>query len=363
MGIRVKNLSKTYRSSTESVAALGDVSLDVEDGEFFVLLGPSGSGKTTLLRCVAGLEQPDGGEIYLDSTCVYSQAEMVYVPAESRRLGMVFQSYAIWPHLTVYENVALPLQHGKAKIAKGQVKERVQEALSLVGMADLGSRGAPQLSGGQQQRVALARALALKPSRLLMDEPLSNLDARLREEVRGEMKSLIKGAGVTVLYVTHDQDEAMDLADRIAVMHQGNILQVGSAEDLYSSPIDVNVANFLGTMNWLAGTVGDDGAVTTDIGQIQTADRDHTSGAKVTVGVRPEDVTLTGDAEKGDSALNVFVGEITSNVFLGDYRVYEVAVGKQVLTVRAPVAQQYEGRVGVRITEENVCMFDESERT
>jgi iron(III) transport system ATP-binding protein len=360
MGIKVKNLSKTYRSSTENVAALSGVSLDVEDGEFVVLLGPSGSGKTTLLRCVAGLEQPDSGEIYLDSTCVYSQADMVYVPAESRRLGMVFQSYAIWPHLTVYENVALPLQHGKAKIAKGQVKERVREALSLVGMGDLGSRGAPQLSGGQQQRVALARALALKPSRLLMDEPLSNLDARLREEVRGEMKSLIKGAGVTVLYVTHDQDEAMDLADRIAVMHQGNILQVGSAEDLYNAPIDVNVANFLGTMNWLDGTVGDDGVISTDIGQIQTADRDHASGAKVTVGVRPEDMTLTGDADQGDRALDVFAGEITSNVFLGDYRVYQVAVGSRVVTVRTPVAQQHAGRVGLQISRESARVFDVS---
>jgi iron(III) transport system ATP-binding protein len=340
------------------VTALDGVSLEVEDGEFFVLLGPSGSGKTTLLRCVAGLEQPDGGEIYLDSTCVYSKAGMVHVPAESRRLGMVFQSYAIWPHLTVYENVALPLKHGKAKIAKDQVKERVQEALSLVGMADLGSRGAPQLSGGQQQRVALARALALKPSRLLMDEPLSNLDARLREEVRGEMKSVIKGAGVTVLYVTHDQDEAMDLADRIAVMHQGNILQVGSAEDLYSSPIDVNVANFLGTMNWLGGKAGDGGAVTTDIGQIQTANHDYASGAKVTVGVRPEDITLSSKVPSARSAPNAFSGQITADSFLGDYRVYQVAVGNRALIVRTTASDLQAGQVGLHVAPENVRIFD-----
>ena len=358
MGITVQSLSKTYRSGTEVVTALGDVSVEVKDGEFFVLLGPSGSGKTTLLRCVAGLEQPDRGEIHLDSTCVYSQADMVYVPAESRRLGMVFQSYAIWPHLTVYENVALPLQHGKAKIAKSLVKERVQEALELVGMGDLGSRGAPQLSGGQQQRVALARALALKPSRLLMDEPLSNLDARLREEVRGEMKNLIKGAGVTVLYVTHDQDEAMDLADRIAVMHQGDILQIGSAEDLYRSPSDVNVANFLGTMNWLDGTVGDGGVVDTEIGHVQTSGGgDHAPGAKVTVGVRPEDITLSDDANQSSSAPNVFMGQITSDSFLGDYRVYQVAVGIRTLTVRTTVSDQHAGQVALHVAQENVRVF------
>ena len=358
MGITVQGLYKTYQSGGEGVPALLNVSLEIEDGEFFVLLGPSGSGKTTLLRSVAGLERPEKGSIYFDSTCVFSGHEKLHVPSENRYLGMVFQSYAIWPHLTVYQNVALPLTHGKSKIPKHLVSGRVNEALALVGLQELGSRSATQLSGGQQQRVALARAMATKTERLLMDEPLSNLDARLREEVRGEMRSLIKGAGVTVLYVTHDQEEAMDLADRIAVMHQGQILQIGSAEELYQSPTDKDVADFLGSMNWLSGTIEADGAIRTSFGTVFSSDSNSIQpNAQVWLGIRPEDVVVHGAADTSPDGRNAFTGEIISSIFLGDHRTYEIRLADETLNANTPVEQLYEGSISVCIPEEKAKVF------
>ncbi|MCY4581572.1 MAG: ABC transporter ATP-binding protein [Chloroflexi bacterium] len=358
MGITVQGLYKTYQSGGEGVPALLDVSLEVEDGEFFVLLGPSGSGKTTLLRSVAGLERPEGGSIYFDSTCVFSGDQNLHVRSENRQLGMVFQSYAIWPHLSVYQNVALPLTHGNGKIPRRLVSDRVNEALALVGLQDLGSRSATQLSGGQQQRVALARAMATKTERLLMDEPLSNLDARLREEVRAEVRTLIKGAGVTVLYVTHDQEEAMDLADRIAVMHQGRVLQVGSAEELYQSPADENVANFLGSMNWLGGSIGEDGAIHTSFGTVLASGASGLApNARVRLGVRPEGIELGDDAGGNSGGGNLFSGEVLSSTFLGDHRAYEIKLADQVLNVRTPVTQLHERSVSIHIPEERVNIF------
>ena len=365
MGIVVRNLAKTYKTDKEQVAALRGVDLEVSDGQFFVLLGPSGSGKTTLLRCVAGLENPDHGEIYLDSVCVYSGAEFTSVTPEQRKLGMVFQSYAIWPHMTVFDNVAVPLVHGTRKIPKSAVKERVYEALALVGMEELAGRPAPQLSGGQQQRVALARALALKPAILLMDEPLSNLDARLREEVRNELKTLIKTTGVTALYVTHDQNEAMELADCIAVMHQGNVLAVGPPEELYRSPGHQDVAHFLGSMNWLAGNVRHDLTIETPLGilrstKVGAANHD----ASVMVGIRPEDVRLTDGAMEivtdAGATTNTFRGEVVSEDFLGDYRVYRIAVNDQVLVAKTPAFQKVTGQVHVHIPEDGVLIFGQS---
>src|SRR5881392_2765255 len=238
MSIVVRNVSKRFGD----FVALDDVSLDVESGTLVALLGPSGSGKTTLLRCVAGLERPDSGEITLGTRVAFSSKQRLFVQAEEREIGMVFQSYAIWPHLTVFENVALPLTQGRRKPPKARVRERVSEALRLVEMDDYADRPAPLLSGGQQQRVALARALAINPKVLLMDEPLSNLDARLREEVRTKIKKLVGELGVTVLYVTHDQVEAMVLADRIAVMAGGKVLQIGAAQELYHFPLSRRVA-------------------------------------------------------------------------------------------------------------------------
>jgi iron(III) transport system ATP-binding protein len=244
--IKVQGVEKTFPGQTNNVAALRGVDIEVGDNEFFVLLGPSGSGKTTLLRCVAGLVTPDAGEIRIGSQVVFSSAARRNVAPEYRGIGMVFQSYAIWPHLTVFQNVALPLTDGPRRHTKAEVTERVNAVLKAVQLTGFSSRPAPFLSGGQQQRVALARALAVDPTALLMDEPLSNLDARLREQVRMEIRTVAKQAGVSALYVTHDQTEAMALADRTAVMGGGKVLQVATPRELYDRPATPAIADFLG---------------------------------------------------------------------------------------------------------------------
>jgi len=311
--IRIRQLRKEFAVRDGVFVALPGVDLDVDKGEFFVLLGPSGSGKSTLLRCVAGIETPQGGEIHLAGQLIYSDARGVFVRPENRGLGMVFQSYAVWPHMTVYQNVALPLTHGAKRVAKDRVRERVMYALSLVQMERYADRPVPHLSGGQQQRVALARSLAVEPVVLLMDEPLSNLDARLREEVRQQIMSVTKMVGVTVLYVTHDQSEALALGDKIAVMDGGCVMQVGTPNHLFANPATPMVAEFLGQVNWLKGEVSQAGAIDTPIGRIR-ADTKGLSGA-VRIGVRPASIELYAAAT---SAPNEFVGEIIDEIFLGE---------------------------------------------
>jgi iron(III) transport system ATP-binding protein len=359
--ISIKDLTKTFATKGEEVTAFEEVNLEVPEGEFLVLLGPSGSGKTTLLRCVAGLERPDIGEISLGGRCVFSSAKKVFVRPEERQLGMVFQSYAIWPHMTVFENVALPLKRGLAKIPKDQVQGRVMHALGLVGMESMADRPAPRLSGGQQQRVALARSLALQPKVLLMDEPLSNLDARLREEVREEVRDVVRRVGLTVLYVTHDQAEAMDLADRIVVLHEARVLQMGSAEDLYIRPASPEVAQFLGSMNWIEGTMGAGNIVQTALGDIPVdaglVGGGLGAGAPVTLGVRPECVRLSavkGAAGAGDIALG---GTIESGTFLGDHTLYRLRVGERRITAKDPLAASLSGEVFVFIPRDRLCLF------
>jgi iron(III) transport system ATP-binding protein len=355
--IRVEKLSKSFASKAGVVQALSDIDLGVERGEFFVLLGPSGSGKTTLLRCVAGLERPDSGEIALGNRVAFSSDRRLFIPAEEREIGMVFQSYAIWPHLTVFENVALPLTQGRRKPPRAQVKERVREALRLVEMQDYAERPAPLLSGGQQQRVALARALAVNPQLLLMDEPLSNLDARLREEVRVKMKALARGLGITVLYVTHDQVEAMMLADRIAVMAQGKILQAGAPGELYRAPTSPLVAEFFGSMNWLGGEIIDGGRVKTEIGTFELNSRAPCDG-RVVLGVRPEDVRLSCASTHGHNEL---AGEVRSAAFLGDQLVYEIEVqGKLLLARTMSDTDALRGRVFVHFPRGRIALFPES---
>ena len=240
--ISIRGLTKQFTVSEGKVSALKGLELQVAEGEFFVIVGPSGSGKTTLLRCVAGLESPDRGEIRIAGRVVSCDIPPTWIPSQERRLGMVFQSYAVWPHLTVYENVALPLAEGAHRVPHKEVKSRAREALRLVQLEEFSDRSATLLSGGQQQRVALARAIAVNPRVLLMDEPLSNLDARLREEVRVKILELAKHLGSTVLYVTHDQVEAMAIADKIALMQSGEILQMGTAMELYRNPKRAEVA-------------------------------------------------------------------------------------------------------------------------
>jgi iron(III) transport system ATP-binding protein len=319
--IGIRSLTKIFQSGGEAVRAVDAVDLQVNEKEFFVLLGLSGSGKTTLLRCVAGLEKPEGGEIKLAEQIVSAPQRGIFVPVEDRALGMVFQSYAVWPHMTVYENIAFPLANGKRKLPRAKVRQRVMGALELVQLAALADRPVPFLSGGQQQRVALARALAVEPKVLLMDEPLSNLDARLREEVREEIRHLATKLGITVLYVTHDQVEAMALADRIAVMSGGKILQIGAPQELYHEPQDRRVGEFLGLMNEFAGSIQSDGRVKLSLGILDCALPD--GAREVIVAIRPEDVSVS----RGHSgAANEFAAELESKTFLGDITVYNLSI-------------------------------------
>jgi iron(III) transport system ATP-binding protein len=311
--VRLAGIGKKFATARGALPALHPLDLEVAAREFFVLLGSSGSGKTTLLRCVAGIETPDEGEIYLGDRLVFSAARRVNVRPEQRALGMVFQSYAVWPHLTVYQNVALPLVHGTRRIRKQQVRDRVMHALSLVQMADFADRPVPLLSGGQQQRVALARALATEPIVLLMDEPLSNLDARLREEVRVQIKEVTSSVGVTVLYVTHDQAEAAALADRVAVMSEGRLLQVATPDELYRRPSTPAVADFLGRMNWFRGTIQAPDRIESEIGLIE-AGTGELSGS-VRIALRPADIVISQTAS-GD--VNEFEGLVSNQVFLGE---------------------------------------------
>ena len=328
--IRIAGVSKGFPAKDSEFRALAGVDLDIAAKEFFVLLGPSGSGKTTLLRCVAGVETPDAGEIYLDNRLIFSATRKVFVRPEERGLGMVFQSYAVWPHMTVYQNVELPLIHGARRIAKTKVRDRVMQALTLVQMESFADRPVPLLSGGQQQRVALARALAVHPLVLLMDEPLSNLDARLREEVRAQIKEVTDAVGVTVLYVTHDQEEAASLADRIAVMAEGRILQVASPDELYRRPADPMIADFLGRMNWFEGTIHTSGMVETEIGIV--AAQTGTLRGSVRIGLRPTDIAVSHQAS-GDA--NEFAGRVSKEVFLGEHVQLQLALPQgRVIDVR-----------------------------
>src|ERR1051325_9876561 len=256
-GISIERVTKRFGAMT----AVRDLTLEVRDREFVTLLGPSGCGKTTLLRMIAGFVAPDEGSIRVGTTTLSTPASVV--PPERRGMGMVFQSYAVWPHKTVFQNVAFGLE--VRGVAKGEVRERVARVLELVTLAGLEARYPAQLSGGQQQRVALARSLVVEPSILLLDEPLSNLDAKLRERMRWELKALQRRTGITFVYVTHDQSEAMALSDRIAVMHQGELVQVGAPRDVYTHPATRTVADFMGLVNLIDARVvraaGDNSAV------------------------------------------------------------------------------------------------------
>lgn len=244
MEIEIRGIHKSF----EGTPALLPTDLTLRHGQFTTLLGPSGCGKTTLLRMIAGLEQPDGGDIYAADRCIYSARQRLDVPAHKRNFGMVFQDFALWPHMTVYENVTFGL---KAAKHKADLRQKVTEALAMVRLQGLEDRYPHQLSGGQQQRVAFARAVAIRPALVLFDEPLSALDAVLREEMRIEMMSLVKDMGLTALYVTHDQVEAMSMSDEIVVMRKGEVLQRGTPETIYEAPTHPFVASFIGKSNWL----------------------------------------------------------------------------------------------------------------
>lgn len=302
--------------------AVDDVTLRIEAGELFFLLGPSGCGKTTLLRCLAGFYEPESGAIRIGDRDVTRLA-----PYE-RDTGMVFQSYALWPHLTVRENVAFGLE--MRRCPKEEAGRRVEEALGMVRMSDKAGARPNELSGGQQQRVALARALVVRPQCLLLDEPLSNLDAKLRLEMRGEIRRICKEAGLTAVYVTHDQKESLAMADRLAVMVSGRIRQIGAPQSVYRQPADSFVAEFIGETNFLDGTVDrvDEGLVRamTSIGPV-TATRNQgkppASGARVKVSIRPECVRI-GPPPEGMT--NVWTGQMHKTVYLGEVAQHLVTI-------------------------------------
>jgi iron(III) transport system ATP-binding protein len=315
--VRVRNLVKRFHTRRGTVMALDHVSLDVAPSERLVLLGPSGCGKTTLLRCLAGLELPDEGEIEINGQTVFSSVQRIVVPPERRGISMVFQSYALWPHMTVFENVAYPLRNrGKPK---GEIELRVEAALSTVGCQQLIHRHPGQLSGGQQQRVSLARAIVGNDSLVLFDEPLSNVDAKVREQLRIELVAMQKRLGFAAVYVTHDQLEATAVAHRMVVMNTGSIAQAGTPREIYEGPASRYVAEFTGTANEVPGEIVDRDAhgltVDTPFGRLRSEGAGaYRRGQKVRVLFRPEHVQLS-QARAGET--NSWQSMIETCVFLG----------------------------------------------
>jgi iron(III) transport system ATP-binding protein len=336
--ISIRNLMLTYPGV--AAPAVNGVSLDVAEGAFYTLLGPSGCGKTTTLRCVAGLERPDAGEIAIGGETVFSAKAGVFVPPHDRNIGMVFQSYAIWPHMSVYENVAFPLRYRRPKPSRAETRERAMAALAQVRLEKLADRPAPNLSGGQQQRLALARALVAEPRVLLLDEPLSNLDAKLREEMRLELRDMVRRLRVTTLFVTHEQIEALTMSDVVAVMRDGVVVQEGAPADIYGRPNASFVADFVGKTNLLSGQVmsaaadGGVGSVATPVGLMRCRlDGALRVGDAVTLAVRPEHIALslgTGQANGPNAA----AGEVTTVIYLGNLIECTVAVGGTLLRVQ-----------------------------
>jgi iron(III) transport system ATP-binding protein len=338
--LKVSGLCTDYPGERgQAIRAAQDVSFEVPQGKLFTLLGPSGCGKTTTLRSIAGLEKPRLGEISVAGEVLYSSARDLFVPPNQRGLGMVFQSYAIWPHMTVFENAAFPLRVGRKKLSGNDLKQRVMRVLKVVALEEMAYREATKLSGGQQQRLALARALVMEPRVLLLDEPLSNLDAKLRERMRFELKRLQRDLGITTVYVTHDQSEALALSHSIAVMNAGRIEQVGSPREIYERPGSPFVADFVGTTNFIRGSVAAPDAeagfcrVASDIGAIRARCLEElTEGERVVLSVRPEDIHLSEARPEGD---NVWQGKVDQKVFLGETADFQVLVGSRSVQARA----------------------------
>ncbi|MGH3986795.1 MAG: ABC transporter ATP-binding protein [Actinomycetes bacterium] len=362
--LRIDNLVKTFDAerrsrrskasgaeAPERVFAVNDVSFEVENGELFTLLGPSGCGKTTTLRSIAGLERPDAGAITLADKPLFSARNgqrKVNVPANERGLGMVFQSYAIWPHMSVFDNVAFPLQVKKRRerLGKREVSERVMKVLETMELAGYADRQATKLSGGQQQRLALARAVVIEPPLLLLDEPLSNLDAKLRESLRYELKRLQRDLGITSVYVTHDQIEALALSTTIAVMKEGNVMQLGRPRDVYENPNCKFVAEFIGTSNFIAGTVvardGERYRVDTADGSLElSSGAQMPAGTEVVVSIRPEAMEIS-TTSRGGEVNNEWSGTVLTRAFLGDAVDHVVDVGKHELRARGNPAVSIE---------------------
>ncbi|WP_297535395.1 ABC transporter ATP-binding protein [Thermococcus sp.] len=348
-GVRLVGVWKEF----DGVVAVKDMTLDVKDGEFMILLGPSGCGKTTTLRMIAGLEEPTKGQIYIGDQLVADPEKEVFVPPKDRDIAMVFQSYALYPHMTVYDNIAFPLK--LRKVPKKEIDRRVREVAEMLGLTELLKRKPRELSGGQRQRVALGRAIIRKPKVFLMDEPLSNLDAKLRVKMRAELKKLQKQLGVTTIYVTHDQVEAMTMGDRIAVINHGVLQQVGTPEEVYNNPANTFVAGFIGTppMNFLKGTLLEDGRM--DFGEFKLkllpdqfeVARDYV-GKTLTLGIRPEDIYDAEISPIRDEE-NTVKGVVDILENLGNEKIVHVSVGDHSLTASLPPESKAEEGKEIRL--------------
>lgn len=321
--LEIDSLQKTYpgRHGRPAAQALGGVSFTVREGEFFTLLGPSGCGKTTTLQCIAGLETPDSGSIRMSGETVFDGTSGALVAANRRELGMVFQSYAIWPHMSVFDNVAFPLQHGRRRTAAAEIRREVMRVLEMVQLGHLADRPAPMLSGGQQQRIALARALVHRPRILLLDEPLSNLDAKLRDSMRSEIRGLVKSVGITTIFVTHDQTEALGMSDQILLMRAGAIVQQGRPDEIFLRPTSAFTADFMGRANLVPGRVVASGPtgtlIETALGRLEgRASVPLAEGDAAIAVIRPQ--ALERLAQAGTGAGNTFSARVTEVSFLGE---------------------------------------------
>jgi iron(III) transport system ATP-binding protein len=361
--VRIRNLVKKFRTRRGEVVALDNVSLDIARSERVVLLGPSGCGKTTLLRCVAGLEQPDEGEIEIDGKLVFSSRKGIFVPPEARGVSMMFQSYALWPHMTVADNVAFPLHNRPGPKNARSIRERVDEVLNMAACNGLQARYPAQLSGGQQQRVALARAVVANDPVVLFDEPLSNVDAQVREQLRLELVTLQHKLGFAWLYVTHDQTEATAVAHRIAVFRSGRIVQVGSPNEVYSSPNSIYVAEFVGASNEVEGQVratrGDLLDIDSDIGPLQVRASGGLPAGAVKLMFRPEQIRIERRREGEGVVPNSFSGRVEATLFLGNCTEYAVQVGQRRLIARSmmPAGVGEDDAVTVSVAPDHVRVF------
>ncbi len=349
MRIHLKDAVKRFGT----LEAVSRVSLDIEDGELFTLLGPSGCGKTTILRLIGGFHRPDRGEIY------FGEKEVSAIPPYQRNIGMVFQNYALWPHMTIFENVAYGLKLKKAP--KSDISTRVGRIFSMVNLTGLEKRYPGQLSGGQQQRVALARALVLNPDVLLLDEPLSNLDAKIRQQVRAEIRKLQKELGITSVYVTHDQEEALTISDRIAVLDHGKVRQIGAPRDLYERPQNSFVADFIGVNNLIAAKVREIDKTTgrmvveTPFGSITCLhETGFGPGDGCKVSVRPETAAICPVGEAVPEGMNMIAGRVSFASYIGNTIRYDIELDAETIfrvDVQNPWNQRpypVDERVGVR---------------
>ncbi|GFG50695.1 hypothetical protein MAGR_21360 [Mycolicibacterium agri] len=319
-----------------------DLDLTVGHGESLVLLGESGCGKTSTMRCIAGLERPTAGRITIGGNVLFDSARGIDCPPHKRNIGMVFQSYAIWPHMTVFENVAFPLT--MQRVNKAEINQRVHDTLELVGLEGFADRGASLLSGGQMQRVALARSLVMAPSVMLLDEPLSNLDARLRHRLRGDLRELQARLGLTTVYVTHDQEEALALADRIAMMQHGRIVQVGAPNDIYAKPLSASIADFLGVGNILPVERIDSTGVRVAKTAIALKVTPFAGAADLKACIRAEDIAVGDDVT---DEMNVLEGQLLTKEFLGASAAYRVTLsGDAELTILGSKHRQLDAKIG-----------------